>query len=269
MRYTLFFSYLMRAPGIYQISKCQYRQIADNRTRIGPCKDTCTVAKNKLMQAPTLYTKIFEEFAEKQPQKLSFRLSKIFVFILFLQLNSTLHYGIAYRMDLNLNSNAFTATIVSISNSVLTLTSTFFGITPHALYLHDHFQGYNHIIGLTFLDANNNEHWLPFINDEGRIVAPNWGRVHSMWANIAVTPKIDNFRLEKFIMKVTAFWGNKIGLDLNSTQFIIKLKKNNAPAKWIADLRNSNIQQPWINIGTVQWTGKMVNITIPDDINSL
>jgi hypothetical protein len=46
------------------------------------------------------------------------------------------------------------------------------------------------------------------------MLAPNWGRVHSMWANIAVTPNIDSVRLQKFIMKITAFYGYQLGLDL-------------------------------------------------------
>ena len=269
MRYTLFFSYFLRIPGIYSVSRRCYRNIADNRARITPCNDTCALKITNFEKTPTLYQKIFEQYAEQQPLNFSFRLARIFFFILLLQINSTLHYGVAYRTDLNLKSNAIIATMASISNSLLTLSSTFFGITPHALYLHDHFKGYNHIIGISYFDANNQEQWLPFINEEGRIVAPNWGRVHSMWANIAITPNIDNFRLKKFIMKITAFWGIKSGLDLNRTHFNIKLKKNHAPPTWLFDLRNSNIKQPWFNIGTVQWTDQAVFINIPDDINSL
>ena len=269
MRYTLLFSYFLSIPGIYSVSRRCYRNIADNRARITPCNDTCALKITNFEKTPTLYQKIFEQYAEQQPLNFSFRLARIFFFILLLQINSTLHYGVAYRTDLNLKSNAIIATMASISNSLLTLSSTFFGITPHALYLHDHFKGYNHIIGISYFDANNQEQWLPFINEEGRIVAPNWGRVHSMWANIAITPNIDNFRLKKFIMKITAFWGIKSGLDLNRTHFNIKLKKNHAPPTWLFDLRNSNIKQPWFNIGTVQWTDQAVFINIPDDINSL
>jgi predicted DCC family thiol-disulfide oxidoreductase YuxK len=269
MRYTQCFSLFLRIPGINLLSRRYYRDIADNRAKITSRSDARASNIKKFVNTPSLYHNIFEQYAEQQPRTLSLRLVKIFIFILLLQINSTLHYGVAYRMDLNLKTNAVIATITSISNSLLTLTSTFFGITPHALYLHDHFKGYNHIIGITYFDADNQEQWLPFINEEGRIVAPNWGRVHSMWANIAITPNIDNFRLKKFVMKITAFWGIKSCLNLNSTLFNIKLKKNHAPPTWLYDLRNANIKQPWINIGTVQWTDKTVVINLPDDINSL
>ena len=55
------------------------------------------------------------------------------------------------------------------------VSGTFLGILPHALYLHDHFSQYDRIIGITYLDGKGNEHWLPFVNEQGRMLAPNWG----------------------------------------------------------------------------------------------
>jgi hypothetical protein len=124
-------------------------------------------------------------------------------------------------------------------------------------------------LAITYTDKNGTEQWLPFINEQGRILAPNWGRVHSMWANIAVTPNIDNRRLKKFIMKVTAFWGTKIGLDINQTQFQIKLKRIEAPSYWVEDLLHKNMSAPWTTIGTVNWTNNTIDYHLPEDINSL
>ena len=146
---------------------------------------------------------------------------------------------------------------------------TFLGITPHALYVHDHFAGYDHILAITYKDKNGDEQWLPFVNEQGRLLAPNWGRVHSMWANIAVTPTIDNTRLKKFIMKVTAFWGIKENLNINDTIFTIKLKKIDAPSYWVFDQLHQNFSAPWINIGTATWKNDLIHIDLPDDINSL
>jgi hypothetical protein len=147
--------------------------------------------------------------------------------------------------------------------------STFLGITPHALYLHDHFQGYTHILAITYQDSDGNEKWLPFVNQEGRLLAPNWGRVQSMWANIAVTPKIDNQRLQKFIMKITAFWGIKAGLNLDNTLFQIKLKKVQVSEKWTPNLRNHNLTGNWETIGTAHWHKKIFEIQLPENIKQL
>ncbi len=267
MRYPLALSWLLRIPGIYQLAARRYRHIADNRVRTA-CDSTCVPAA--VIKKPiSVYERIFERYAESHPRQFSLRLAKVFVVILILQLNSTLHYGVVYRLGLDANAGSITGPLRTISNSILTLTTTFFGITPHALYLHDHFKGYNHILGITYLDQNNRERWLPFINEQGRIIAPNWGRVHSMWANIAVTPNIDNDRLHRLLKKVLAFWGIKAGLDLDHTRFIIKLKKIQAPPDWVDNLRNDNLGQPWHDIGEVQWHGKNMIINLPEDINLL
>jgi hypothetical protein len=165
-------------------------------------------------------------------------------------------------------NNTLSTTIAEASNALIMVSLTFLGITPHALYLHDHFAGYDRILAITYTDQNGTERWLPFVNQQGRLLAPNWGRVHSMWANIAVTPTINNTRLQKFIMKVTAFWGQKMGLNLNNTVFNIKLKRINAPTYWVNDLLHQNFSAPWVTIGTTKWTDNRISFALPDDINS-
>ncbi|MGZ8223792.1 MAG: DCC1-like thiol-disulfide oxidoreductase family protein, partial [Methylobacter sp.] len=122
---------------------------------------------------------------------------------------------------------------------------------------------------ITYLDPKGIECWLPFVNEQGRLLAPNWGRVQSMWANIAVTPNIDSQRLHKFIMKVTAFWGIKTGLNLDNTLFHIKLKKISSPTYWVYDQLHQNFESEWQTIGTVKWTENVISFDIPEDINSL
>ena len=269
MRYLAFVGYLLKTKFIYSWACQVYRDIADTRDRI-ECDEECAVITQKLPQF-SLYDQLFVTDSVKKSKKITHKMSKV-LFILFLfQLNSTLHYGLIYRLDLDIKTNVITQFVANLSNMVILFSNSFVGITPHALYLHDHFEGYNHVLAITYTDKHNkgNEQWLPLVNEEGRLVAPNWGRVHSMWANIAVTPNIDNQRLSKFIMKTTAFWGIKLGLDLNSTQFHIKLKKISAPFHWVADLRASNLSGDWKTIGDATWQGSIVTINIPDDINLL
>ncbi len=253
MRYLAVFAWMMRIPGIYYLAKMIYRRIADNRVRLG-CDESCLIAVTKKAYPVDLYTRIFENYAVQSPKQFSLRLAKIFVVFVVLQLNSSIHYGFLYRFyDLSSVQSPLANQARLISNAVLMLSTTFLGITPHALYLHDHFEGYEDLIAITYIDAEGKEQWLPFVNEEGRMLAPNWGRVHSMWANIAVTPHINPDRLNKFIMKVTAFWGVKVGLDLNQAHFIIKHKKIVSPTQWVPDLRNDNLSGKWKNIGIADW----------------
>ncbi|MBL6986181.1 MAG: DUF393 domain-containing protein [Methylobacter sp.] len=262
MRYLFPIGMILSLPGIHQLALKKYRSIADTRTRI-PCTSTCIIPQ--AMPDTTFYQIFFERLASQKPNAFSRRLAKILLAIFILQLNSSIHYGLIYR----LNADSPQSPLSQASNAVLMASQTFLGITPHALYLHDHFEGYDHILAITYTEQNGTEHWLPFVNEQGRLLAPNWGRVHSMWANIAITPNIDNKRLHKFIMKVTAFWGQKINLNLDKVVFNIKLKKINAPSFWVHDQLHLNFTSPWITIGTAKWTDQQISFDLPDNINKL
>jgi predicted DCC family thiol-disulfide oxidoreductase YuxK len=266
MRYLYPIGFILSLPGIYTLAVNKYRSIADSRARI-TCDTECFIATG--MTDNNLYRQVFESFATRKPKAFSRKLAKILVAIIVLQLNSTIHYGLLYRLNLDVKNSPISAPIAEASNALLMVSLTFLGITPHALYLHDHFAGYDRILAITYTDQHGVEKWLPFVNEQGRLLAPNWGRVHSMWANIAVTPTINNVRLEKFIMKVTAFWGLKIGLNLDKTVFNIKLKRINAPSYWVHDQLHQNFSAPWTTIGSVKWNNKVISFNLPENINSL
>ena len=267
MRYLALAGYILKFPGVYHLACKIYRNIADSRTRIS-CDESCTTNAGNSTHL-SLYDRIFSTESKQNTNRSTHRISKI-IFLLFLfQINSSIHYGIFYRLDLNTEHSALSALLSNVSNTVILFSNSFIGITPHALYLHDHFEGYNHLIAITYLDNQDNEKWLPFVSPEGRLISPNWGRVHSMWANIAVTPNIDNQRLSKFIMKATAFWGIKSGLDLNTTTFNIKLKKISTPSYWVENLLSSNLKGRWTTIGNATWHNKSIKLNLPDNINLL
>lgn len=267
MGYTAVLGWIMKLPLIHSLAGASYRRIADNRARLN-CDVSCITEPQAVFQ-PTLYERIFETGTVKQQKHNAYRTGKVMLVIILLQLNSSLHYGLLYRLKVDTRQSPITSTLADMSNAVLMFSHTFLGITPHALYLHDHFEGYNHLLAISYLDATGIEHWLPFVNEQGRLLAPNWGRVHSMWANIAVTPNIDEFRLKKFIMKLTAFWGKKLNLDFENTRFIIKMKKIDAPFTWEKNLRNKNLSGDWQAIGSAQWSGKEFKINLPKDIDAL
>ncbi|MGZ8213650.1 MAG: DCC1-like thiol-disulfide oxidoreductase family protein [Methylosarcina sp.] len=266
MRYLFFLGMILKLPGIYQLAWNRYRSIADSRKRI-TCTSECLLSEK--LEDTTLYHRLFEQAAGEKPKAFSRKLAKILVAILILQLNSSIHYGIVYRLKVDTYQNPLAATVTKGSNALISVSQMFLGIAPHALYLHDHFAGYDRIVAITYIDADGQEQWLPFVNEQGRLLAPNWGRVHSMWANIAVTPTINDTRLKKFIMKVTAFWGHKIGLHLNKTLFRIKLKKIDSSTHWVYDQLHKNFSSEWTDIGTAKWADEMISIQLPDNINTL
>jgi len=252
LRYTFLIGLFAKTPGIYHLTRCLYRKIADNRLR-SPCNDLCSIDNPNKQITLSWHDQIFESYAQLFPKRLSNRLKKFLIIIFFLQLNSTIHYAIIYRLNISHKDNPIVHFLNSSSNSLILLSQTFLGITPHALYLHDHFEGYNKILAITYISGNGDENWLPFINASGRMIAPNWGRVHSMWANIAVTSNIKVSRLRKFTMKVTAFWGHHLGLNINKTKFLIKQKNIRITNNWEYNLREKNLSGEWKTIGEANW----------------
>src|SRR5690606_1024674 len=102
MRYPFLISWLLRIPGIYHIAKTIYRNIADNRQRI-PCDQACMTPVH--VELPSFYASLFEHTHTNSSKNLKI-LSKI-VFILFLlQLNSTIHYGLLYRFQVDSRNSA-------------------------------------------------------------------------------------------------------------------------------------------------------------------
>lgn len=268
MRYPFLLGYVLNLPGIYLLACKVYRNIADTRTRMA-CDMTCIPAET-MIQPPSFFDRIFAPASPRIEKRHIHKISKILLIFFLLQLNSSIQYGLFYRIKPDITPTIATQLISGISNTFVHYSSAFTGITPHALYLHDHFEGYNHLLAITYSDSTQKEEkWLPFVNSDGRLLAPNWGRVHSMWANIAVTPNIDNHRLKKFIMKTTAFWGIHTGLNLNTTTFHIKLKKISSPDYWVPDLLQSNLSGSWTTIGSASWNGQDISISIPNDINIL
>jgi predicted DCC family thiol-disulfide oxidoreductase YuxK len=261
MGYLKWVGIILSLPIIHTLAVKKYRAIADNRVR---CDDACFIATP--LKNDTWYVRLFEQAASQKPKTFVRKFIKILMLFLLLQLNSTIHYGLIYRLKLH---NPALSPLTQVSNTLVLWSTTFVGIVPHALYLHDHFAGYDHILAITYTDEMGQEKWLPFVNEQGRMLAPNWGRVHSMWANIAVTPNINNQRLQKFIMKITAFYGRNLGLDLNKTIFHIQMKKINAPNIWERDLLHKNMTGTWSVIGSARWQNMAIQIELPDDINML
>lgn len=254
LRYCAFLGWILLIPSVFKVVNKKYRSSAV----------TDEQRQSKILPTPSYYDRIFEHYGQQQPQKLTHYLRKILIVVFLLQLNSTLHYGIVYRIEHKLNLDSLLKPLDIVSNSILVLSHTFMGITPHALYLHDHFEGYKQILAITYNDAEGQMLWLPFVNQQGRLLAPNWGRVQSMWANVAVTPNIDASRLAKFIMKITAFWGGKMNLDLEQTTFTLKRKNISTPFTWEHDLRNKNLQGSWQNVGTASWKNLQFSVQFSD-----
>lgn len=264
--YTAPLALLLMMPGVYHLARAVYRRIADRRQRL-ICDETCSVTTEP-PGTPLALGGLLQRFAATERQQ-AYRITKFLVLVLILQLNCTVHYGILYRLGVDSEASEAGRILGAFSNGLIGLSHTFLGITPHPLYLHDHFEGYEHILALTYRDPSGAERWLPFVNEQGRMLSPNWGRVHSMWANVAVTRRIDHRRLGKFVEKITAFYGTRLHLNLDDAVFELKLKQVAAPMNWEKDLRQHNLQAPWRDVGRAIWKGREMRLELDEDLERL
>ncbi len=253
--------WVLKIPGLYHIARSVYRRIADSRQRLS-CDEHCVVTPVPAWVDERPFPGFYARHATTDRQ-IVHRIAKSLVVVLVLQLNSTLHYGVLYRWAGTRPGDPALAVLDQASDSVINLSHTFFGISPHALYLHDHFDHYNEIVALAYRDKSGQETWLPFINSEGRLLSPNWGRVQSMWANVAITSHMSRDRLEKFTRKVTAFYGAEMGVDLTDAEFVIKSKRVEVPTVWEYDLRHRNLRGEWKDIGTLRWGPEGTRLEVP------
>ena len=251
MGYPKPLAWLLQMPGIYHLARRVYRHVADTRQR---CDASCITAAKP---ASDPLRSAWQHFLGS-PYRRAVRIARALVVLGLLQLNSTLHYGLLHR----LGADDALGPAAALSNMLLSFSHGLLGITPHALYLADHFKGYETIFAITWIDDKGKEHWLAFVNQEGRLVTPNWGRVHSMWANVAVTPRLSRYRLAKFGAKVTAFYAHQLGIDLTDARFRLKAKSIRMPADWEPGLRRWNLRQPWRDAGELVWRNQTMQLKL-------
>ncbi|MCI0653283.1 MAG: HTTM domain-containing protein [Methylococcaceae bacterium] len=178
---------------------------------------------------------------------------RFLMIVLILQANSTLHYGLLKRSDGYAQPNIGSSLVSEISVYITSISHLFLGITPHALYMDNHFDGYEQISALTYIDSRGQEQWVPFVAPDGRFVSPNWGRIHSMWANVAMHPPFDRPVFERLSMKVTAYWANKLDLGTRDSTFRIKTKPVQISYRWMKDLRRKNLSGQWSDFAQIRW----------------
>ena len=260
MRYTAAFGLLFKIPLISYLAKYLYNLLeqralnlpnASSRNQVNDLIETRTRSKQSDLTNPA-NTHLQARW-----------ILKLISIILLLQLNCSIYYGIFYRLGLDTRTTPLTRVMTNLSNITTSVSHVLLGITPHALYMDEHFTGYERILAIAYISEDGQEKWLPFVNKQGRIISPNWGRVHSMWANVAVRPVLNEKRLFKFIRKVTAFLAPKEGINLSNSVFLIKMKQIIVSMTWRHDLRNQNLTGQWTNIGHANWNDYRMQLDIP------
>lgn len=245
---------VLQLPGIYQIAKKVYAYIAKNRLTERCTEENCgynppVVPNDNNIKLLNNFTVLDLKFST-----ITFILKFIVVIQLIIIFRSLVATEIKERIGFK--DTTVDQYISRLSYTIDSVTKKFLGSTSHPVFMDYHFNHYNHIIALVYIDKNNKEFWLPIIDKNGQ---PDYYIYGSNWVNWTFrvnSPQIDDKKLNNGIERYTAFWAKKsMQLDLKEAKFLIKVKKIDSPKdwQWEKDFLNKQIAKPWINGGYIEW----------------
>ncbi len=249
--------------AIYHLSKKVYSFVALNRTKERCTEENCGYNPPEIINDEQI--KILNGFTLSD---LKYRLL-VFIIVFI----SVLQFGLLYKTWLvrdvksyiGFNNTKMDNIVLSLVNSYWDVSRTALGVTNHPVFSNEiHFDRYNHIIAIVYLDKSKKEQWLPIIDKNGQpdlyIYGPNWVN----WTFRVNQLDVNDDILNKGIEKYTAFWACKNGIDLNDATFLIKVKKIDTPKGWEKDFLNKQIAKPWVEGGFVKWKDLQFSSQIKD-----
>ena len=258
---------LLQLPGIYQIAKKIYGYVAKNRSTERCTEENC--GYNPPMVPNDNDIKLLNNFTflDLKFNTLTFILRFIVIIQLIIIFRSLVITEI--KDSIGFKGTKTDKYISQLSYNIDSVTKKFLGSTAHPVFMDFHFNKYNHIIALVYIDKNNKEHWLPIIDKNGQ---PDYYIYGSNWVNWTFrvnSTKIEDAKLNSGIERYTAFWAKKNRItDLSEARFEVRVKKIDIPKGWEKDFLNKQIAKPWIDGGYVEWKDKKF-ISHIKDIESL
>lgn len=245
-------SLLLRTPGINSLANKVYSYVAKNRNTERCTEENCGYNPPNIIDYDKF--KILKDFSFQDLKLLSWKIFIVFSLLVQFMLVTHSWSFEKIREGLNIKNTSVDKKYMNITNGIGKLTKTFFGLTEHQVFTDRiHFDDYNHIISVIYKDKNGNEKWLPIIDKEGHadfyIYGSNWVN----WTFRVNGMIVDQDMLAAGVKRYSAFWAKKNNVNLKDAQFIIKVKKIEAPKKWEKDFLNKQIAKPWIDGGYVEW----------------
>lgn len=186
------------------------------------------------------------------------------VFLVVLQFNSIFNFplskSIVNRVTYSYkNLNKPIKNLKSVKRELRLFSHHFFGITPHGVFVDNHFKGYD-----KYFSVKYNGKLLPMYNNEGM---PDEYLQGGSWINysyrvnkpyVLKTPE----RLKAGLIRYTSFWANENNIDLNDTEFEIIMKRVKISFEWEKDFLKNNLATPWEKVGVLTWKNNKAEVSL-------
>lgn len=243
---------LISIPGIYHLAKASYKKVAQNRYVERCTEENCGFI-------PVSFPKNTDGI--KLLKTLNLKKLKIYAIFIGLIVICLLQINVTYnslliekiKIQMGIKDSPIEKTTMAISKPIKKLSQCLFGITTHAVFMDSHFDNYNHIIAIEAHLIDGRKIWLPIIDENGTpdsfIYSFNWVK----WTFRVNNRNVNIKNLRRGVRDFTAFWAYKNNVDINTTRFLVKVKKVEIPKEWEENFLTKQIAQPWIDGGYVEW----------------
>jgi predicted DCC family thiol-disulfide oxidoreductase YuxK len=245
-------SLILRIPGIYHLAAAVYSFIADNRNTERCTEENCGYNPPNIVTEDNV--KVMRNFTLSD---LKYKL--LVVFIVFVTITQALMIYNSWSMQYlrerfyvyNTAPDKFVANLIYNYESH---TKVFLGLTSHPVFSERiHFDRYNHIVAVTYIDKKGTEIWLPIIDKNGQPDLYNYGSNWVNWTFRVNQLDIHMGRLNNGLKRYTAFWAGKHGVDLMDATFRVKVKKIETTQHWEKDFLDRQKAKPWVDAGLIHW----------------
>ncbi|MGV3697917.1 DCC1-like thiol-disulfide oxidoreductase family protein [Flavobacterium sp.] len=256
-------SLLLRLPGIYHLAKRVYSFIASNRNTERCTEENCGYNPPEIPNDDKIKLLQNLSLGDLKYKLLIFFLSFI-VFTQFIFLSNTWLFR-DFKESIGILHSKGDKAVMSVMPVYNKVTKTFFGITNHPVFSDEiHFNRYNHIVAVVYVDKSGKEQWLPIIDKNGQpdfyIYGSNWVQWTFRVNQLDIKMKAMNKGIERY----TAFWAKKHDINLKDAKFLVKVKKIDSPNGWEKDFLNRQIAKPWFDAGFVEWKGREFSSHVKD-----
>jgi predicted DCC family thiol-disulfide oxidoreductase YuxK len=240
--YTYPLGLLGSLSGISFLGRKIYAYVAGNRLTERCTSENCSIP---IYNAPVPENQDFLVKGWNQLKITQFFWKGVFIVVIFGQLlmiwfSPTIQNNIPAKDKLNKIVN------IPYKHSEWFL-KRFLGITPHTVFLNQHFNGFNHIFKVMYV-GDQKEKIVPILNNNGM---PDEYNAGALWRNISfnvITAHIEKDKIQKGIIPYLKFYikDNK----LSNPEFEFYVKEIEIPEKWEKDYLKKQIAKPWTKVGS-------------------
>lgn len=170
------------------------------------------------------------------------------------------------KSKIGLKDSAFDRAVKTATELPRLLGEQFLGLMAHPVFMDRyHFNNYNHIIHVSYLDRNTGrEIPLPIMNKYGMPDKYLHGAIWVMWNWRVISQNVQMDKVNSGLERFTAFWAAENDISLRDADFLIKVKVIDIPTSWERDFLKNQKALPWQELGTIQWRENRFYSALPE-----